>query len=67
MEQLELDREITPITDPEVNRRYKICQCANCGVTKRCTPSFDYYKVMKPGTKNFGKLVCEDCLLGVNL
>ena len=38
--------------------RYKIITCAKCGMTRECTPKFDYYEThLWPGEG----LVCEIC------
>lgn len=48
-----------PITNPSVDRGWKICQCHRCGVIAQCTPSFDFYEpASEPGV-----LICEHCMI----
>jgi len=46
------------VTNPAL-RRQQLCTCSRCGVTARCTPSFDFYTL---GAGSVGlPLVCAGC------
>lgn len=38
--------------------QHKYCKCAECGVVRKCTPSFDFYN---SAYRSDDGLVCENC------
>jgi len=47
-----------PICRGGIPRNGKLCQCANCGIVERCTPSRDFYTT----TRQDGPLMCATCI-----
>jgi len=51
--------ETEVITHGGTDRGYKVCRCAACGYTAKCTVSNDFYTI---GEDDSGLLYCESCL-----
>jgi hypothetical protein len=58
------DEEIMTHDNPMVpTRAGKVCKCYECGIIRRCVPSFDFYTKETDANKKLAPLYCEGCLL----
>lgn len=47
------------VVGPHIDRRFRFCQCRECGVVERCTPSNDFFTTDSAGGGD--GLLCERC------